>query len=166
MSCRHSVWRSSLIKNLASNTNSITIYISPFSMELLTVSLSDHHRTPDFSSIMSQVSCLSKKLVKKTFKTTLAMKLQISSLHFHENVLCLRYFWWSGPFTGTWIILRFWKAATLKIIKELTEHLFWSKITEQNICYRAKFWRAACNFDKNSSFIPLFISWITRNNYF
>lgn len=65
MSCRHSVWRSSLIKNLASNMNSITIYISPFSMELLTVSLSDHHRTPDFSSIMSQVSCLSKKSVKK-----------------------------------------------------------------------------------------------------
>ena len=37
-------------------------------MELLTVSLSDHHRTPDFSSIMSQVSCLSKKSVKKNFQ--------------------------------------------------------------------------------------------------
>ena len=150
MSCRHSVWRSSLIKNLASNMNSITIYISPFSMELLTVSLSDHHRTPDFSSIMSQVSCLSKKLVKKTFKTTLAMKLQISSLHFHGNVLCLRYFWWSGPFTGTWIILRFWKAATLKFIKELTEHLL-KNSWKGNIVW-AKFWRAACNFDKNNSF--------------
>ena len=138
MSCRHSVWRSSLIKNLASNTNSIAIYISPFSMELLTVSLSDHHRTPDLSRSMSQVSCLSKKSVKKTFKTTSAMELQISSLHFYGNLLCLRYFWWSGPFTGTWIILRFWKATTLKTIKELTEHLFWTKlqskifITEQN----------------------------------
>ena len=50
-------------------------------MELLTVSLSDHHRTPDFSSIMSQVLCLSKKSVKKTFKKTSAMKLQISNFH-------------------------------------------------------------------------------------
>ena len=81
MSSRHSVWRSYLIKNLASNTNSITIHISPFSMELLTVSMSDHHRTPDVSSIMSQVSCLSKISVKKTFKKTSAMKLQISNFH-------------------------------------------------------------------------------------